>query len=150
MEGEEIDLLLEVLKIKDEKKFRIHVIEVLSDLVLMIHWLRGMLTWLEFTKAITFSNPEHLANYKRLEKQVDEHSEYIWEIVAPRGMMHQLRLWRRHGHLEPDFRKLLAQDSQGRFPVIPNSGGKHTKEGAEAREVFVKVLTERNLRRANE
>ncbi|MCW3990626.1 MAG: hypothetical protein NWE88_11200, partial [Candidatus Bathyarchaeota archaeon] len=140
----------EVLKIKDEKKFRIHVIEVLSDLVLMIHWLRGMLTWLEWTKTVTFSNPEHRKNYLRLANDVDDHSEYVWEVVAPRAMMAQLRLWRRHGYLEPDFKKLLAQDRQGRFPVIPDSGDKHTKEGAEAREVFIKVLTERDLRRANE
>ena len=123
MERQEVDILLQALKIEDEEEFRIFAMEAIGYLLVMVHWLHGAMRWLRHSRAVKFPVGKE-KNYLRLLDSVSLYEEMTWEIAPPRAMLQQLRLWRKKGHLDPDFRKLLIKDSHGRFPQRDEKGRK--------------------------
>ena len=108
--------LLNLLDIEDEELFRIKVIETLGEVVLMLHWIRGLFGWLTFTGAVEFETSEQLKNYRNMLSSLELYETFIWETVPARAMLLQLREFRNTGTLFKDFEKLMVQDAHGRIP----------------------------------
>jgi hypothetical protein len=117
---EERSTLLEALKADDDAAFKCNVLEALSSLLLMCHWLRGIVTWATWVKAIEYTGKKYSveqerANYDRLNHNLELYEEQLWKFLPPRAILQQFRLLREQGYLDPDFEKLLQADSMGHY-----------------------------------
>ena len=114
MDSEQAQKVLDLLGMGcSDEEFKLRTAEVLGELVLMTHWLRGIVYWMVFTGAVQFT-PAQLTNFETLYDSIDKHEEFVWEVVPPRGMLVQLRALRRHGVLDEEWQKLLDADDHGR------------------------------------
>jgi hypothetical protein len=104
-----------------DEEFKLQTAEVLGELCLMIHWLRGIVYWMVFTGAVQFT-PAQMANFQTLYDSIDKHEEFVWEIAPPRGMLVQLRALRRKGYLDEEWEKLLDADDHGRVKTTKDTG----------------------------
>jgi len=99
----------------DDDEFKLHMAEMVGSLCLMVHWLRGIVYWMVFTGAVKF-NPAQMENFNVLYKSIDRHEAFVWEVAPPRGVLMQLRVLRRQGYLDEEWKKLLLGDAHGRIP----------------------------------
>lgn len=113
--NEEMKDILQVLGFDDDDEFKLHVVEAITELTLMIHWLRGLFSFLKFHKIIGLSG-ERENNYNRLLDNISDYEKHIWEHMPGRAMMVQLMQYRRGKELHKDYTKLLNIDAHGRFP----------------------------------
>jgi len=114
----ETKALLKALQGDNTDAFKLHVFEALGGLLLITHWLRGILTWQVWCGALEYTGEKYSieterANYERLNHNIELYEEILWKIVPPRAMLQQLRLLREHGYLDDDFAQLLQADEHG-------------------------------------
>lgn len=117
---EERSILLEALKADKTDAFKCNVLEALTSMLLMIHWLRGMFTWAHWVGAIEYTGKKYSveqerANYERLNHNLELYEEQLWKFLPPRAILQQFRLLREQGYLDPDFAALLKADSMGHY-----------------------------------
>ena len=139
-ENEEMSNILQTLGFDNDDEFKLHVAESITELALMIHWLRGMFHFLKFHKIIKLSG-ERENNYNRLLDNISDYEKLVWEHMPGRAMMNQLMQYRRGKELHKDYAELLKIDAHGRFPENELS-----REEFLALDKIVKELTSLNQR----
>lgn len=100
----------------DEKVFRLQVIELLSQLVSMMHWHRGLFYYLKFQGKFDL-NEKEAKNYDRLLDNMSDYEKLAWEQLPSRPMTALLIGYRRGvvPSME-DVAKHIPKDPHGRIP----------------------------------
>lgn len=134
---EDVKRLTEVLGIADDERFKILVLEMIGELVLSLHWMRGALKFMTiYTGTVKFAKPEQQKNFARLMDNIEQYEGFIWEEAPARASLPMLRQFRITGELLADFEKILVKDPHGRIPF-----GTSPKDIDDIRDI---------MRRANE
>lgn len=107
--------ILDIFNIKSEDDFKLKVLESLGNLVLMLHWQRGIIDALIRENVINL-NPEQKSNWERVIKDCELYEEFTWEIAPSRAALLQLRQFRIKNNLEEGFELLFEKDPHGRIP----------------------------------
>jgi hypothetical protein len=115
-----LDRLLEALRVSNPKVFAIKMMEALGMMTLCLHWLRGMFNVLDTCKAINMSQ-EGWDNLHLLRDSMEAYEAFIWRIVPPRALTHQIGVFRENGYLDPEFEKLISSDAWGRACDRPDT-----------------------------
>lgn len=102
--------------INNQDKLQLAVFEALGCLVLMNHWLRGLLDRLIQEKLIELSENEK-SSWDRVITKLEFYEQIVWEIAPPRLMLLELRRYRQTGKIQEDkIDLMLKQDTHGRIP----------------------------------
>jgi hypothetical protein len=117
----------------EDDELRLRMAEMIGSLCLMVHWLRGIVYSMVFSGAVKF-DPTWAKNFDVLYKSIDRHEAFVWEVAPPRGVLMQLRVLRRLGHLDEEWEKLLLGDDHGR---IPRPEG---EEDGDAKEILDRLI----------
>lgn len=95
--------------------FELGALEALGMLVLMSHWMRGIIDAAVQDGSIKLSD-QKLSNWNRVIGDLELYEEFLWEMLPSRAMLPVLRQFRLTGELEQSFEKLSLKDSHGRVP----------------------------------
>lgn len=110
--------ILEILEFDgDDYTFRLQIIEVLSELVSMMHWHRGLFYYLKFQSKFDL-NAAEVANYNRLLDNMSDYEKLAWEQLPSRPMTALLTNYRKGAGVltMEDVDKHIPKDSYGRVP----------------------------------
>ena len=120
MDGQEaINALLKLLDAEDDDKFKLAVLEAINTLALMIHHLRGRMSWLTYTRAVEFPTLEQQAQYDRMNELIEQLEPVVWDIAPPRALLMEMAKFRETGELDDSYVYLFSKDEVGRIPEIP-------------------------------
>lgn len=102
--------------VEKEDKVQLAVFEALGCLILMSHWLRGMIDALVQNERIELSEEEK-ENWDRVISKLSLYEEIVWEIAPSRLMLLELRNYRLTKKIRADkIDLMLKQDTHGRIP----------------------------------
>lgn len=90
--------------------------EAVGYLVLMNHWLRGILDALVVNRRIKLKERAEIDNWHRVMTNLELYEEFAWEIAPPRAMLLALRAGRLSGDFRLHDELLKAHDGLGRIP----------------------------------
>lgn len=107
--------LMKLLECDDIDQFKLKMLETVGMLVLMSHWMRGIVDSLVRNGSITLTD-QQLSNWDRIIKDLSLYEEFIWEIAPPRTMLLALRQYRVTGELVDNVKVLMKSDTHGRIP----------------------------------
>lgn len=105
--------LLKIFNIKSEEDFKVKILEMLGNLVLMSHWQRGIIDALIREGNIELDEKQK-NNWDRVIGSLSHYEQYIWEIVPSRALLPIMRHFRLTGELIDNFEILSKQDEHGR------------------------------------
>ncbi|MHA2065515.1 MAG: hypothetical protein ACXABY_14165 [Candidatus Thorarchaeota archaeon] len=96
--------------------FRLGMLEAMGEMLLMLHWMRGLLTWLRDAGLVaTVLQPGQMDEFSRVLDKMSTYEDYVWEVLPPRALVQQLRQLRQTGTMDHDIAELLLADSKGRW-----------------------------------
>ncbi len=136
-----LDKLLEALRVSDPKVLAVKLMESLGMTVMCIHWLRGMFHILETDSNLTMPQ-EAWDKLYLLRDSIEAYEAFLWRIAPPRALVHQIGVFRRSGYLDEDFEKLLGSDAFGRAC--------DREDTSEIRDVLGRVINEDKRMRPEE
>lgn len=90
--------------------------EAMGYVVLMNHWLRGVLDALVINRRIKLKDVAEVDNWNRVMANLELYEEFAWEITPPRAMLLTLREGRLNGNFDLHNKLLSAHDGLGRIP----------------------------------
>lgn len=101
----------------DDRIFRLQVIELLSEIVSMMHWHRGLFYYLKFQGKFKLDAKE-ATNYDRLLNNMSDYEVLAWEQLPSRPMAALLINYRRGIEVPTmeDVTKHIPKDPHGRVP----------------------------------
>lgn len=110
--------ILSILKFDgDEQTFRLQVIELLSELLSIMHWQRGLFYYLKFQGKFNLSEVE-TTNYNRLLDNMSDYEQLMWDQLPSRILTNLLINYRRGLGIPSldELSKLDQRDPHGRVP----------------------------------
>lgn len=104
----------ELLEEKDD--FHLGILEALGCLVLMNHWMRGIIDQLIQQGRVDLPQTEK-DNWNRVINNLQNYEQIVWEIAPSRLMTIALRNYRKTGKIDKDkIDLMLKADTHGRIP----------------------------------
>ena len=107
--------LLRLLNATQSQDFRLNVLEILGNMILMLHWQRGIIDMLIQQRTVKL-NKVQKSNWDRIIKNLETYESFCWEIAPPRAILLILREYRLTNKLPDNFQYLNSSDSHGRVP----------------------------------
>lgn len=102
--------------IHNQDKLQLAVFEALGCLVLMNHWMRGMVDALVQNERIELSDNEK-DSWNRVIGKLQLYEQIVWEIAPSRLLLLELRNYRITGKIQEDkIDLMLKADTHGRIP----------------------------------
>lgn len=102
--------------LEKEDNFHLGILEALGCLVLMNHWMRGIIDRLVQQGRIELPQTEK-DNWNRVINNLQNYEQFVWEIVPSRLMTSALRQYRKTGVIDKDKLDLMLKaDTHGRIP----------------------------------